>query len=61
MDYADGDVMADGVMMDVARDMGLINPVDIQILEEFAHLPTRYLIDKSPKHVFISLTGIYSI
>lgn len=42
MEYADSDGMADGVMMNVARDMGLVNPVDIQILEEYAHLPPRF-------------------
>ena len=36
---ADRDAIADEVMKKVASEMGLINPMDIQILEEYAKLP----------------------
>ncbi len=41
IEYADTDGLADDVMMKVANEMGLLNPEDLQILEEYAHLSTR--------------------
>lgn len=39
LNEADRDAIADEVMKKVASEMGLINPVDIQLLEEYATLP----------------------
>ena len=39
LNEADRDAIADEVMKKVASEMGLINPLDIQILEEYAKLP----------------------
>lgn len=39
LNEADRDAIADEVMKKVASEMGLINPRDIQLLEEYATLP----------------------